>query len=47
MSQDVGIVLNRNTRTKAKPGCFGCLVGEDVIKFTSENPLKSAAHCFI
>lgn len=32
MSQDVGIVLNINTHTKAKRGYFGCLVGEDVIK---------------
>lgn len=47
MSQDVGIVLGISTRTKAKRGYFGCLVGEDVIKFTLENALKSVAHCFM
>lgn len=47
MSQDVGIVLRINTHTKAKCGCLGCLVGEDVIKFAFEEPLKSVANCLI
>lgn len=47
MSQHVGIVLHINIHTKAKGGYLGRLVGEDVIKFTLANPLKSVANCFI